>query len=101
MNSLIFLIFAHVLFNHLRAKKHGFFQLIHSFGGSPGAGHSKGPDRHCGKRPLTRPRPSATLSPREREKAIARRSAPNAALALSPGERVDRAARLPQRARDG
>ena len=38
-----------------------------------------------GKRPLTRPRPSATLSPREREKAIARRSAPNAALALSPG----------------
>ena len=38
-----------------------------------------------GKRPLTRPRPSATLSPREREKAIARRSAPNTAFALSQG----------------
>src|SRR5208337_2808854 len=38
-----------------------------------------------GKRPLTRPRPSATLSPREREKVIARRSAPNTAFALSRG----------------
>ena len=40
-----------------------------------------------GKRPLTRPRPSATLSPREREKVIARDGALNTALALSPRER--------------
>ncbi len=38
-----------------------------------------------GKRPLTRPRPSATLSPRERERVSPRGSAPRETPALSPG----------------
>ena len=54
-----------------------------------------------GKRPLTRPLPSATLSPREREEIIARTGALKIGVSLSRGERVDRAARLRQRARDG